>query len=258
MEDWRPGRWGSHLTLVALPLVYALVVRDAGPAAAVAGLSLWLAGRAAASPAPALLVQAAPFLPPVVPDPVMAAASALLLAALLPLARGREPGDGHATLAGAAVAMGTVVEPGFAGLAVLPVLLFDRRRFLVYGPVVVAGIAAALVLARPAAVPAPSWWLLAAVDAPVAVVLAAYVRMRRRGLMERDRRARLLAGILAAQALVAAATAGRDPMPALLLAGPALALLWPMTLRLGDIRLRRRLWLAGMVMLAAVRLAHLA
>lgn len=256
LEDPRLGPWGNALALTVLPLGYAALTGTVAPSVVLAVAALWLLGRAAGTLVPGLLAQTAPLLPPILPDPIATAAAALAVAALLPLTRDHAPRDHHAGLTGLAVALGMAVYPGFAALALLPALLFDRRRFIVHGAAVVIG--GALALAVPLAVAAPtgSWLLLAALAPPVAVVLAAYVRMRRRGLMQRDRRARLLAAMAAAQLLVVALSGGRSLMPALLLGGPMLALLWPMTRPLAAPRTHRRLWLAALAGLAVVRLLH--
>lgn len=263
MEDSRLGPWGESLVLAALPLCYVLAalplcylvpMREAGAMALLAGAALWLMGRATGSLVSAFLAQSAPFLPPVLPEPLLVAAIALLMVALMPLARGDKLTDSQGALAGAAIALSSVGDMAFALLAVVPVLLFDRRRFVAYGTFGAIGLLIALAVpAAAAAAPVEAWGVLVIVDVPIVVLLGAYVRMRRRGLMARDRRARLATGILAAQALVVAAGAG---VPALLLAGPALALLWPMSRCLGDARLHRRLWLAGLAVLAVTRLAQ--
>jgi hypothetical protein len=213
-------------------------------------------GRATGSLIAALLAQSAPFLPPVLPDPLPVAAIALLMAALMPLTRDDPPRDGHSVLAAIAIALGTAGQTAFAWLAIVPVLLFDRRRFIVYGLGGGLGLLATLAFPAAAAMPLEAWAIILVVDLPIIVLLAAYVRLRRRGLMARDRRARLLTGILAAQALILVAGGGRHLLPALLLAGPALAMLWPMSRCIGATGLHHRLWLAGLVVLTVIRLAQ--
>lgn len=253
LEDTRLGPWGERLALAALPLCYLALMHEAGPLVVLAGVALWLMGRATGSLISALLAQSAPFLPPVLPDPLLVAALALLMVALMPPARGEKPSDGQGALAGLAIALGTAAQTAFILLAVAPVLLFDRRRFVAYGTFGAIGLLITLAFPAAASPSVESWGVLVIVDLPIVVLLAAYVRLRRRGLMARDHRARLLTGILAAQALAVAAGTG---MPALLLAGPALAMLWPMSRCIGDATLHRRLWLAGLAVLAILRLTQ--
>lgn len=246
------------------------------------GLSLWLMGRAVFGATgallPALLVQTAPFLSRIIPkfglhpkpEAFLVIAVALLTAALMPLVvprddRGR---DRAAALAGIAVALGVACKVHFVVLGVVPLLLLDRRRFMIY---VGVGAAALVVFVAPAI---PSWsiwvdWIgrmilhsgaygegsatvvdtarypravlklfssklfFSAAIVAALVVLAAYFRLRRRDLMARDRFARLLAGIVVAQVLVVLSVAKQPAahymVPALMLTGPALAALWSLS-----------------------------
>jgi hypothetical protein len=88
------------------------------------------------------------------------------------------------------------------------------------------------------------------------LMLAAYVRLRRRGLIAADRAAPLLAGVvmgqLATQLLIAKHPAPHYMVPPLLLTGPALAVLWRMSATVLPAAGHRRAWagLAVILMLA--------
>lgn len=248
---------------------------------------------------PALLAQSAPMLSRIIPkfglhpkpEPFLIIASALLIAALLPLVRARTPDDRHAALAGIAMALGVACKVHFAVLGVIPLLLLDRRRFLIY---VGVGAAALMVFVAPAI---PSWhiwtgWIsrmimgsgaygqgaatvidtaryphavlklfssklfFTAIFLASLVQLTAYVRMRRRGLVQQDKSARLLVGILAAQLLVVLSVAKQPAahylVPALMLTGPAMAALWSLSRPVLPPITHKRLWLGvALVLLVA-------
>lgn len=273
--------------LAATTVIYALV-----------GAALWLMGRSVFAATgllwPALLAQSAPFLSRVIPkfaihpkpEPFLIVAVALLAAALMPLTRNRppedRPSDRHSALAGIAMALGVACKVHFVLLGVIPLLLLDRRRLLIYAG---TGAAALVVFIAPAI---PSWdiwtdWIgrmilgagaygegaQTVIDTgryPKAVLklfssklimttvfvlslaqLAIYFRLRRRSLIERDRVARLLAGILLAQLLVVLSVAKQPAahylVPALLLTGPALAALWLLSRRISPPPIHRRAWM---------------
>jgi len=269
------------------------------------GAALWWVGRVTFVTTgfllPALLIQGAPMLSRIIPkfglhpkpEPFLIIAVALLIAALIPLTRKAAPeakqrDDWHAALAGIAMALGVACKIHFAVLGVLPLLLLDRRRFLIY---VGVGAAALVVFVAPAI---PSWdiwtgWISRMVMGsgaygegaqtvidtqryPRAVMkifsskliftltfvaalvqMVAYVRMRRRGLVPQDKSARLLVGILAAQLLVVLSVAKQPAahylIPALLLTGPALAALWSLSRAGMSPRTHTRLWLGVAVVL---------
>lgn len=259
-------------TLVAATTVIYLLV----------GLALWWMGRAILGATgallPALLAQTAPLLSRIIPkfalhpkpEPFLVIAAALLVGALIPLLRrDRErQWDRAAALAGMAMALGVACKIHFAVLGVVPLLLLDRRRFLLY---VGVGAAALVVFVAPAI---PSWeiwvdWMkrmalhsgaygegaatvintqrypravfklfaskliFSATILATLGLLAAYFRLRRRGLMAQDRFARLAVGIVAAQVLVVLSVAKQPAahymVPALMLTGPALAALWSLS-----------------------------
>ncbi len=274
------------------------------------GLALWWMGRSiflvTGALLPALLAQTAPLLSRIIPkfgihpkpEPFLIIAVALLVAALMPLLRPREDRDWDraAALAGIAMALGVACKVHFAVLGVVPLLLLDRRRFLIY---VGIGAVALVVFVAPAI---PSWdiwvdWIERMVlhsgaygegeatvintqRYPRAVLklfssklvfslaillalglLAAYFRLRRRGLMAQDRWARLLAGILVAQLLVVLSVAKQPAahymVPALLLTGPALAALWSLSRPLLP-RHHPRVWGGVLAVLVAVQAPQMA
>jgi hypothetical protein len=279
--------------LAATTVIYVLV-----------GAALWWMGRSlfltTGALMPALLAQSAPMLSRIIPkfalhpkpEPFLVIAAALLIGALAPLVRARSPDDHggdnrsaadlSAALAGIAIALGVACKVHFVVLGVVPLLLLDRRRFLIY---VGIGAVALLVFVAPAL---PSWdiwtdWIsrmalhsgaygegnAAVIDTakyPRAVLklfasklifsatilgglalLVAYFRLRRRGLMEQDKFARLLVGILLAQVLVVLSVAKQPAahymVPALMLTGPALAALWSLSRPLMRPPAHKRLWL---------------
>jgi hypothetical protein len=297
-------RDGEGTLLAVTSVIYVLV-----------GLSLWWMGRAihgaTGALLPALLAQTAPLLSRIIPkfgihpkpEPFLIIAVALLVAALMPLLRSRDDGRGDegswdraAALAGIAMALGVACKVHFAVLGVVPLLLLDRRRFLIY---VGIGAAALVVFVAPAI---PSWkiwidWISrmilhsgaygegaqtvidtqrypravlklfgskiifsAAILASLAM-LAAYFRLRRRGLMAQDRSARLLAGVLVAQVLVVLSVAKQPAahymVPALLLTGPALVALWSLSRPLMP-RLHVRVWGGVLALLVVVQAPQMA
>lgn len=291
-------RTPEQTLLAATSAIYVLV-----------GLALWWMGRslflATGALLPALLAQTAPLLSRIIPkfalhpkpEPFLVIAAALLIGALAPLLRARTPNDRSAALAGIAVALGVACKVHFVVLGVVPLLLLDRRRFLIY---VGVGAAALVVFIAPAI---PSWaiwvdWIsrmalhsgaygdgaAQVIDTgkyPHAVLklfasklifsaailgglllLAAYVRLRRRGLMAQDKAARLLVGILLAQVLVVLSVAKQPAahylVPALMLTGPALACLWSLSAPLLAPQTHRRLWWGVLAVLVAVQAPQMA
>ncbi|MBC7907116.1 MAG: hypothetical protein H7Y60_10265 [Rhodospirillaceae bacterium] len=252
----------AELALWVLPLAFmAQLFVTQAPSHAVlvlAGAALWWLGRTTFISTgillPALLAQSAPFLSPIT-EPVPIIAMALLIAAVVPPVHPRQ--DWHAALAGMALALGVACDSHFAMLGVVPLLLLDQRRFLIYGGTTITALAAWFVWGTPTiGAPLPSSQgvpplIAAAVFLASLVQMTAYVRMRRRGLVEQDKFARLLVGILAAQIL---AVLTQYPVPASLLTGPAITALWSLSRPTITARNHRRLWLgvALVVTVAAV------
>lgn len=246
------------------------------------GLSLWWMGRAILGSTgallPALLAQTAPLLSPLPPsEPALVMAVAVLVAALMPLLRhcDERRKDRAAALAGIAMALGVACTVHFAVLAVVPLLLLDRRRFLIYGGV---GALALLAFLAPAIVSGDIRFsaaetghgpgmlvpkiILSAVILASLVLLVAYFRLRRRGLMVQDRFARLAAGIMVAQVLAVLSMshqpAARDMVPALLLTGPALAALWSLSRPLLPAHIHPRVWGGALAVPLMVQAAWIA
>ncbi|MDA8231044.1 MAG: hypothetical protein M0006_06875 [Magnetospirillum sp.] len=198
------------------------------------------------------------------------AAVVLLMAASCAAARIARAGDRHALWAASAMAFGMEWDIGFAALAVVPLLLWDARRLRIYAAATLAAFALLFALHAPGiphAAPVgfadaltgvlAAHWLLAAGLLGSLAMLVAYFRLRRRGLLERDRLARVLAGIVAGQAatvLLAARWPSPQALdPALMLGGAAAAILWAMSRPILPPAAHRRLWW-GVVVVALVLL----
>ncbi|RAU23265.1 hypothetical protein CU669_03700 [Paramagnetospirillum kuznetsovii] len=243
------------------------------------GLSLWLMGREVwrwGGLVPALLAQSAPFLVRIIvkmalhpkPEPFMVMAAALLTAVAFAALRAEQPKDRHAVWAGVVMGFGIVCKIHFVSLGVLPLLLFDRRRVLVYG---LASTIAIAVFFAPALGSLDIWldWMRRITQGsgaygagPQTVIdpsrffraiwhlfsgkwfytgalilsLATMADQARRGGLGatlRDRRVRLLLGVVAAalltQIMIAKQPAPHYMVPPLMLTGPALALLWSLS-----------------------------
>lgn len=256
-----------HLVAVT-NLIYPLV-----------GLSLWLMGREIwrwGGLAPALLAQSSPFLIRIIakmalhpkPEPFMVIAAALLCAVAFASLRAGKAEDRHAWWAGAVVAFGIVCKIHFVALGVLPLLLLDRRRVVIYA---LSGALFCLVFFAPALGSLDIWldwmrrvsmgagaygegpatvinpatyfraiwklfsgkWFYTGAFAASLIVLGLHLRHLRRGGARPDRRIRLLLGVVAAElathVLIAKQPAPHYMVPALMLTGPALALLWSLS-----------------------------
>jgi hypothetical protein len=216
------------------------------------------------------------------PEPFLVIAVAGLAAASFAACRSEGRRDGPALWAGVAMGFGVACKIHFVALGVVPLLLFDRRRLGLY----LAACAASLLLFVAPMLPSLDIWLgwmhrviLGAGDYgagadtvidphryPHAVLrlfsarwfftggivvstlmLAAYVRLRRRSLLPADPLAGLLVGTLlgefATVLLVAKQPAPHYMVPALLLTGPQLAVLWAMSRPILSPGVHRRLWL---------------
>ncbi len=278
----------GHL-MAATTVIYGLV-----------GLALWRLGRAAYAWGglwPALLAQSSPFLSAIIlkmalhpkPEPFLVIAVCGLMAAAFAAARPQGARDRDAIWAGVAMGFGIACKLHFVALGVLPLLLLDRRRFVLYA---VTTTAAFLVFVAPALPSLDIWlgwihrmavgsgaygegaqtiidparyphqvlrlfsarWFFTGGFIGSLLMLAAYFRLRRRALLPADPGARLLAGIVLAQIatvlLVAKQPAPHYMIPAMLLAGPALAVLWAMSGRILPVRAHTRFW--GVLAVAAV------
>jgi hypothetical protein len=216
------------------------------------------------------------------PETLLVVAVAALMAAVFATARAPRPQDRHAVWLGIAMGFGIVCKVHFMALGVMPLLLLDRRRFFIYGAVTVAAILVFFSPALPSLDIFLNFWGKVALGAgaygsgaqtvidphryPRAVaglfsskwyftggivlsllMLAAYFRLRRRGLIEADPLARVLAGILLGQfatvLLVAKQPAPHYMVPAFMLTGPAMAVLWVMSRRIFAATTHRRFWL---------------
>lgn len=265
------------------------------------GLSLLVLGRAVlgatGSLGAALLAQSTPFLSRLIPkmgihpkpEPFLIIAVALLAALCFAIVRANKAEDRHAIGLGLVMGFGIACKIHFVALGLLPLLLLDRRRLILYG---LASAAALLVFVAPA-LPSFDIWLgwmkrivlgsgaygggaptvidpgrypravlklfgskpiLIATTAGALYCLGAYFRLRRRSLIPADPMARLLAGILLAQLatilLIAKQPAPHYMVPVLMLCGPALAGLWVMSKVWAAPLWHRRVWAAlGLVLL---------
>jgi hypothetical protein len=228
------------------------------------------------------------------PEPFLIIAVCLVMAAALELARDRTPSDRKAALMGLAVAFGIACKLQFLALGLVPLFLLDRRRlFIVYPIAVVAGFLILTSPALPSrdiwfgwvarmvlhsgAYGAGAATVVDTARYPKAVLglfgskiiftatfvlslaaLAGYARLRRRSLIPADPLARLLAGILLGQLftilLIAKQAAAHYMVPALMLTGPALAILWVLTAKVAPPKPHGRVWLAVGAVLALVTL----
>lgn len=226
------------------------------------------------------------------PEPFLIIAVCLLVLAALRTIRDESPTDRRAGWLGAAIGFGIACKVQFAALGLVPLFLLDRRRLFLVLPL--ATIAGFLVFTSPALPSRDIWfdWMgrmilysgaygagsATVIDAgryPRAVIglfgskliftivfvlslltLAGYARLRRRGLIGRDRLARLLAGIVLAQLftvlLIAKQAAAHYMVPALMLSGPALAIIWVLSGKVFAVRAHRRAWIGVGAVLALI------
>ncbi|CAA7613962.1 conserved membrane hypothetical protein [Magnetospirillum sp. UT-4] len=228
------------------------------------------------------------------PEPLLIAAAALLAAAAFSAARAGRTSDRHAVLMGVALGFGIACKVQFAALGLVPLFLLDGRRLLVVYPAAIA--ASVLVFTAPAlpnidlfldlwgrilthsgayggggeGIVDPGRYpravlkmfssklILSATLLAAAAVLVLYVRLRRRGLMEADPLARVLAGLALAAVstfvMVAKQPAAHYLVPALMLTGPMLAALWGLTRTLAPARGHGRAWSAVAAVLVLLTL----
>lgn len=206
--------------LLPLPLAFAVLAWPHGLLAVPAALVLWWLGRelrgATGALLPALLAQAS-FVSPIMPLPLALAALVFMAASLPPLLQrpALSPRANHFSLAGA------------GGALVLTLLAGSHAAAMPAAPFVLVPVWAASLLA-----------------------LSAYFRLRRRGLMQQDRFARLLALVLAVQGVTAAL---HHWSAALALAGPAVAALWSLSRPLLPAPLHRRIWAGALGVLLVIQ-----
>jgi len=191
--------------------------------------------------------------------------------------------DRHAGWLGAAIGFGIACKMQFLALGLVPLFMLDRRRLLLVLPL--ATIAGFLVFTAPAFPSRDIWFdwvgrmvlhsgaygagattvvdtgrypkaiiglfgsklIFTAVFVASLLALAGYARLRRRGLLAAEPLARLLAGILCAQAflilIIAKQAAAHYMVPALMLTGPSLAILWVLSAKVFPVRSHGRVWL---------------
>lgn len=206
--------------VLPLPLAFAVLAWPQGLLSMPAALALWWLGRelrgATGALLPALLAQAA-FVSPIVPPP-LALAALVFVAAALPslLHRPALPPRAHQVIL--AVAAGALVLTLMAG--------------------------------SPAAAMPAAPFVLVPVWAASLLALSVYFRLRRRGLMQQDRFARLMALVLAVQGV---AVALHQWTTALVMAGTALAALWSLSRPLLPMSLHHRIWIGVLVVLLGVQ-----
>lgn len=287
----QPERHLLVATLAIYPFV-AAALYVMGRAFLRATGSLWPALLAQSAPFLSMIVPKFALHPK--PEPFLIVAAGFLLAASLKAAKAGRLEDRHGVLLGVAMGFGIAIKLQFAVLGVVPLLLLDRRRLFVVYPL--ATIAAFFVFVAPA-LPSYDifldWWtrvlthsgaygtgeasvvdhrnyprtilkifgskiIMSAVILAQAVVLVAYARMRRRGLLPADPLARLAVGMILAQVLtvvvVAKQSAAHYLIPALMLTGPTLAVLWHMTAQATTPLWHRRVWTGVAALLVALTL----
>ena len=216
------------------------------------------------------------------PEPFLVVAASLLVVAALSAARAEKLHDRHALWLGIALGFGTAIKMQFAVMGLVPLFLLDRRRlFLIYPLASMAGFFLFVAPALPSYAIFLDWWgrilthsgaygtgAAAVVDTAryphaivklfgskiifsltilaLLVVLTAYVRMRRRGLLPANPLARLAVGMILAQTatvlVVAKQSAAHYLIPALMLTGPSLAVLWHMTAQATNPVRHQRIW----------------
>ena len=253
--------------------------------------SLWPALLAQSSPFLSMIIPKFALHPK--PEPLLVVAGALMAAAAIAAARSHPPRDRHAVALGIALGFGVALKMQFVALGLVPLLLLNRRQLLlVYPAAALASFLLFVAPALPSYPFFMEWWgrilthsgaygsgaagvadagiyprailkifgsklVFSATLATALAVLAGYWRLRRRGLWPADPLARLLAGLVLAQlatvALVAKQSAAHYLIPALMLTGPTLALLWMMTRpRSGAGKIHRRAWTAVSVLLVVL------
>ncbi|MGE5504415.1 MAG: hypothetical protein ACM31L_08320 [Actinomycetota bacterium] len=226
------------------------------------------------------------------PEALLVIAACWVVVAALSAATAPRLEDRHAKWLGVAVGFGIACKLQFAAMGLVPLFLLDRRRLLVILPMAtVAGFVFFVAPALPSWDLFLDWWgkvlthsgaygsgdatvvegaalknrlagLFGAKPLTTAVMglsmlgLAGYFRLRRRGLIEPQPMARLLAGMVLAQLATILITAKQPAahylLPALMLTGPSLAALWVLSARVFPARPHRIAWaVIAVVLLAA-------
>ncbi len=226
------------------------------------------------------------------PEPFLIIAVALLTAAALRAARAETLNDRHAGWLGVAIGFGIACKMQFLALGLVPLFILDRRRLLLVLPLATiagflvftspafpsrdiwfdwvgrmvlhsgaygAGAATVVDTGRyPKAIIGlfGSKLIFTTVFVASLLALAGYARLRRRGLIAPEPLARLLAGMLCAQVflilIIAKQAAAHYMVPALMLTGPELAILWVLSARVFPVRPHRRAWIGLGVVLAVI------
>lgn len=217
------------------------------------------------------------------PEGFLIIAVALLMVVALKVAEAERQEDRLAGWLGLAIGFGIACKLQFVAMGLVPLFLLDRRRLFLVLPL--ATVAGFLIFVSPAIPSYPlflGWWgkvlthsgaygtggagvvdagryhraviglfgskLLFSIGFGLSLLtLAGYARLRRRGVIERQQLARLLAGMVLAQLatvlIVAKQSAAHYMVPALLLTGPELAVIWVLSAQVFPVVSHRRVWL---------------
>jgi hypothetical protein len=226
------------------------------------------------------------------PEPLIIAATAALAALGFVAASRSQPGDRLAGLFGLVMGFGIACKLQFAALGLLPLFLLDRRRLFIVYPL--ASVVALFIFVAPALPSwdlfADLWGrilthsgaygsgaegvvqagrlprtilklfssklVFTAVILANLALLAVYFRLRRRGLLVRNRMARLSAGIILAQVatvvLISKQPAPHYLIPALMLTGAGLVTAFSLSAPLMGQSRHLRLWTGAGLVLAAL------
>lgn len=282
-----------HLLVATLALYppVALALVWLGRAVMGATGALWPALLAQGSPFLSMIIPKFSLHPK--PEPLLIVATCLLVVACLRAVRRGPADSGAAIRAGLVMGFGIAVKLQFVALGVVPLFLFDRRRlFLVYPAASVAAFLVSTLPAWPSAGLFVDYWtrvithagpfgagaaqvvdtsryghtvvkifgskiLFSLTIVATLVLLAAYARARRRGAIAADRTSRLAAGMILGQlatvVLIAKQSAAHYLIPALMLTGPTLAVLWHLSRPWrGSPAVHRRAWAVVSAVLVAL------
>ncbi|CUW38997.1 conserved membrane protein of unknown function [Magnetospirillum sp. XM-1] len=216
------------------------------------------------------------------PEGFLIIAVAMVLIAALRVVKAETLTDRHVGWLGLALGFGIACKIQFAALGLIPLFILDRRRlFLVLPLTTIAGFLIFFSPALPSLDIFLGWWAKVLTHSgaygtgeagvvqsgryPKAVIglfgskiiftvvillslfaLAGYVRLRRRGLIAADKLAGLLTGLVAAEIFTILAVAKQPAahylVPALLLTGPSLAILFVLSGKVFSPRPHLRAW----------------